>query len=110
LDRYGIPFFYELPTAVVSRGRRRTWHPDFTLPGYGDLIIEYAGMPDRPEYVAGLSRKRIVYAANHLPALFIYPRDIHGRGWPKELIRRIDSAGRRALAYVSSYRCAYRRY
>lgn len=27
LDRYGIPFFYEYPLLVVSRGQYRIWHP-----------------------------------------------------------------------------------
>jgi len=71
LDRYGIPFLYEQPTWVVSRGRRRIWHPDFTLPTYDGLIVEYAGMPEIPEYMAGIRHKKRVYRANGLPAVFL---------------------------------------
>jgi len=39
------------PTLVYDWGRYRTWHPDFTLPSYNGLIVEYAGMSDRPEYM-----------------------------------------------------------
>jgi len=51
LDRYGIPFFYEQPTLVLDRGRHRLWRPDFTLPDYNGLVVEYAGMPDVPDYM-----------------------------------------------------------
>jgi hypothetical protein len=93
LDRYGIPFFYEQPTIVLASGRYRRWHPDFTLSAYGDLVLEYAGMPDRPEYLAGLRYKQRVYAANDLPALFIYPNDLTGPRWPRYLAARICAAG-----------------
>ena len=57
LDRYGIPFFYENPLILHDRGRYRIWHPDFMLPSYGNLVVEYAGMPDRPDYMAGIRHK-----------------------------------------------------
>jgi hypothetical protein len=91
LDRYGIPFFYEHPLLVLDRGRYRTWHPDFALPDYGGLIVEYAGMPDRPEYMAGIRHKQKVYAANGVPAVFVYPDDLRAREWPEEVIARIGS-------------------
>ena len=94
LDRYGIPFFYEQATVVRDRGRNRIWHPDFTLPSYNGLIVEYAGMPDRPEYMAGVRHKQRAYAANQMPALFVYPSSLRGRYWPKRLIYRIRSAAR----------------
>jgi hypothetical protein len=103
LDRYGLPFFYECPTSVCDRGRHRIWHPDFTLPTQGYLIVEYAGMPDRPEYVAGLRYKARVYRANQLPALFVYPTDLQGRTWPERLVQRIENAGRRATSGGRGY-------
>ncbi len=94
LDRYGIPFFYEQPTVVRDRGRDRIWHPDFTLPRYDGLIVEYAGMPDRPGYMTGVRHKRRVYAANAIPAVFLYPKDLQGRQWPRDVLYRIRRASR----------------
>lgn len=95
LDRYGIPFVYERPTIVRDRGRDRVWHPDFTLPTYAGLIVEYAGMPDRPEYMRGVRYKRRAYAANRLRALFVYPADLRGRYWPQRLLGSIRYAAGR---------------
>jgi hypothetical protein len=96
LDRYGLAFAYEQATIVYDRGRCRTWHPDFQLPQYGGLVIEYAGMMDVPDYAAGIQHKQRVYAANAIPALFVYPQDLTGRDWPRRLVDRIYQAGIRA--------------
>jgi len=89
-DRYRIPFTYERPTPVYDRGRHRWWHPDFTLPTYGNLIVEYAGMMDIPGYAAGIRHKRKAYAANRRPAFFVYPRHLTGPAWPQRLVSRIQ--------------------
>ena len=99
LDRNGISFFYEMPTVVYDRGQFRVWHPDFVLPTYGNLIVEYAGMPDRPAYMDGVRHKQKAYRANAMPALFLYPTDLQGRSWPRQVVQRIESAGRRARSY-----------
>jgi hypothetical protein len=93
LDRYGLPFLYEPATRIYDRRRYRWWHPDFCLPQYGGLILEYAGMMDVPDYAAGIRHKRRAYARNGLRALFIYPRDLRGPSWPERLIERIRCAG-----------------
>ena len=92
LDRHSVPFVYEQPTRVHDRGRCRIWRPDFTLPAHGGLIIEYAGMPDVPDYAAGIRHKQRAYHANGLPALFIYPRDLTGPNWPERVMRRVHEA------------------
>ena len=89
LDRYGIPFFYESPLTVDDRGRERTWHPDFTLFSYRGLVLEYAGMPDRPDYMAGIRKKEQVYALNGVPAMFVYPQDLRGPRWPERVVEQI---------------------
>jgi len=95
LDRYGIPFIYEHPTLVYDRSLYRVWHPDFTLPGYKSLIVEYAGMPDIPGYMNGIHRKQQVYKSQGKPALFIYPEDLKGSHWPEKVVKRIyDVSGR----------------
>lgn len=96
LDRYGIPFFYEHPLVVHDRGRYRVWHPDFTLPEHGRLIVEYAGMPDVPDYLAGIRHKQDAYAANSIAAVFVYPDDLHGPDWPGRIVRRIRQVTGRA--------------
>jgi hypothetical protein len=101
LDRYGLPFVYEQATLVYDRGRYRLWHPDFALPQYGGLIVEYAGMMDVPDYAAGIRHKRHAYARNGLRALFIYPRDLTGPAWPARLRARIQYAGEQALRSLS---------
>lgn len=89
LDRYGIPFFYEMPTVVLDGDRFRTWHPDFSLPHHNGLIVEYAGMPDVPEYMAGVRHKKEVYRENGLPAVFLYPEDLRGPNWPEKVVDQI---------------------
>jgi hypothetical protein len=74
LRRYNIPFLYEPPVSVYHAGRERVWHPDFVLPTYGDLIVEYAGMPDRPEYMRQAMGKQQIYRQNGRESLFVYPR------------------------------------
>jgi hypothetical protein len=97
LERYGIPFVHEKPTSIYDRGRQRTWHPDFVLPSYSGLIVEYAGMMDVPEYAAGIRHKHSAYARNGLRALFVYPPDLAGHDWPERLIERIRGAGTSSL-------------
>lgn len=104
LDRYGLPFFYEYPTPIYDRGRYRIWHPDFTLPTYGRLIVEYAGMPDVQHYAEGIRHKQRAYAANRIRALFVYPTDLQGHAWPERLVRRIYQAARQGHSYAPRYR------
>ena len=111
LDRYGIPFFYERPLVVYDRRKYRVWHPDFLLPGYNRLVVEYAGMPDVPKYMEGILHKENVYKANRIPVLFVYPRHLKEPEWPKRLVKRIRQFGG---AYTgkqpaSGYRAARRR-
>jgi len=103
LDRYGVPFFYEQPTLIYDRGRHNLWHPDFTLPDYNGMIIEYAGMPDVPDCAAGIQHKVGAYKANGIPALFVYPEDLTGPPWPEKLYERIEEAGQQTLRKQSAY-------
>ena len=89
LDRYGIPFLYEQPLRIWDRGKYRTWHPDFTLPKYNGLILEYAGMPEIDDYMTGIRHKQHAYQANGIPALFVYPHDLTGPDWPEQLHKKL---------------------
>ena len=105
LDQYGIPFFYQQPTLIYDRGRHRIWRPDFTLPAYNGLVIEYAGMMDIPNYAAGIRHKQHAYAANGIPALFVYPEDLAERGWPERLVESLHDIADRSLgAYIPASR------
>ena len=99
-DRYGIPFSYELPHLVYDRGYYRIWRPDFTLPTYKGLIVEYAGMPDIPDYMAGIRHKQRAYSANNKPALFIYPDDLRGSYWPERVVNWIVDASARYRSFA----------
>lgn len=90
-DYLGIDFFYEQPLIVHDRGAHRIWHPDFTLPGYGGLVVEYAGMPGDPEYMQGVRHKQAAYERNEVPAAFIYPWDLHEQG--RVLAKLHEAAG-----------------
>jgi hypothetical protein len=74
---------------VLDRGRYRLWHPDFTLPQYDWMVVEYAGMPDVPDYAAGIRHKQEVYRINGIPAFFLYPRDLQGPAWPERIVERL---------------------
>ena len=104
LDRHKIPFFYEQPTLIYDRGRHYILRPDFTLPTYNGLIIEYAGMPDVPHYRARNRRRQRTYAINGVPAVFVYPKDLSGPDWPARLYGRIERAGERAIGHVPAPR------
>ena len=92
LRRHGVPFLYEHPLLVYDRGSYRIWHPDFRLPTYGGLIVEYAGMPDVPDYMAGIRHKERVFREHRLPAVFIYPWEVRSGSWQQEVMARIEDA------------------
>ena len=88
LDRYGVPFLYEHPLAVVDHGLTRIWYPDFQLRGDG-MLIEYCGMPEKPGYAAGMARKAAVYRDNGFTAMMLTPDDLRG-DWPGRILGRIE--------------------
>jgi len=98
LDQYGIPFFYRQPTLVYDDESHHIWHPDFTLPRYNGLVVEYAcaGQPHRDAY---LQHQRDIYALNQIPAVLVYPGDMVTPGWQERLVERV--AQTRVLPYGS---------
>ena len=89
LEHQGIIYLYEHPVVVVDQGKSRLWYPDFQLPQYG-VIIEYCGMPEVPEYFAGMKKKDQVYRDNGLTALLVTPDDMKGF-WPGRLFGQIEA-------------------
>lgn len=88
LNRYGVPFLYEYPVAVIDRGLTRLWYPDFKIRNQG-ILIEYFGRTGDPYYAAGMARKMAVYEANGLAAIPVTPDQFRG-DWPGRLLGRID--------------------
>ena len=88
LEEHGIPYSYEHPLAVVDDGKVRIWYPDFQLPEYG-ILIEYFGMLNDRNYLAGMSKKEAVYEANGLAAVLLTP-DLLDEDWPASMLDRIE--------------------
>jgi hypothetical protein len=99
LDRYGLPFICEKPTAVMDNSQVRIWYPDFTL-SYG-LVIEYFGINGNAEYDRRTDHKLRVYAENQYEVLPVYSRDLY-RGWEDRLLKRIDYNLESRLTYYRS--------
>jgi hypothetical protein len=100
LNRYGVPYLYEHPVAVLDNGKTRIWYPDFQLCGQG-ILIEYCGRCDDPDYAEGIARKKSVYAENDLTALMFTP-DLFRGDWPETVIGEIQSVHKQRLAFLQS--------
>ncbi len=87
LDRHGIKYIYEPPTAVTQHGKTRLWYPDFLLPEYG-LYIEYYGRTGDPDYDRGILEKTAAYEATGFEVIPIYPYHL-AKSWPEYLAREI---------------------
>lgn len=106
LDKYGLPFIYEKPTAVLDRGNVRLWYPDFTL-SYGP-VIEYFGVNGNEAYRQRTEHKLKVYEQNQIDVVSLYPRDLSGR-WQDRLLARIDqSIENRLMSYRHAVLGRYR--
>jgi len=102
LDRYSIPYLYEHPLAVLDEGKTKIWYPDYQLCGYG-VLIEYCGLPERPDYAAGMARKSAVYRENGLTALMITPDQLRG-DWPGRILGEIEGILNERVAAFRGYR------
>jgi hypothetical protein len=90
LTRYGIPFVYEKPTAVLDAGKTKVWYPDFTL-AHG-LLIEYFGVTGEAAYTERTAHKLAVYAGNQVTVIPVYAGDLSRPSWQHDLLRRVDGA------------------
>ena len=96
LDQYGIPFFYKQATLICDNGRRKIWHPDFTLPTYNNAVIEYNPDDDR---TAGTDSKSDVYRQNDIAALFLNRSDLVGPDWQQRLYDRLEETYHQSFAH-----------
>ena len=88
LEHYQMKYEYEVPLAVIDRGKVRIWYPDFHLPEYR-VFIEYAGVENDNGYATQIEHKRGVYAEMGLPVIFMGPGSFSGL-WPEKILRNIE--------------------
>lgn len=89
-DQNGFKFDYESPTLVYDMNcKLRVWYPDFKVGRNRNLIVEYAGMQNNPDYDKGVAKKKKLYKANGLDALFLYPEDIYSKNWQDSLKNKL---------------------
>jgi hypothetical protein len=100
LDQYGIPFFYQQPVLIYVGGRRTIWHPDFTLPTYNSLVIEYDPAGHQASVASKRHTRSDVYRLNGIAALLLDPSDLARPNWQQGLYDRLEASYRQPLAYL----------
>jgi hypothetical protein len=100
LDQYGIPFFYRHPALICQHGRRTIWRPDFTLPTYNSLVIEYDSGRHRAFDVTGRRTRSDIYRLNGIAALFLEPSDLAKPDWQQRLYDQLEQCYHQPLAYL----------
>lgn len=94
LDEYGIPFFYKEPVLICQDGQRKILRPDFSLPTYNNLMIEY-----NPETDHVPNASRDMYRHNNIAALILGSSDLDGPDWQQRLYDRMEEIYHRPIAY-----------
>ena len=95
LDEYRIHFFYKQPMLIRDHGRRTIWRPDFTLPTFGNMVIEYGADRTQP---SGRATKGDVYSQNGIAALFLDDSDLARPNWRQQLYDRLQELYSQPLA------------
>jgi hypothetical protein len=96
LERNGICFQYEYPLALVDDGKLRIYYPDFRLPDYGGMIIEYFGVQGNPSYDEQTRHKTDLYRRAGIEAVLLN-RDSLRSDWPARVIGRVEERLRNRL-------------
>ncbi len=96
LDDYGIPFFYKRPTLIRNRDGREVLWPDFTLPSYNYMVIQYIEKNCR--FVA--TDHTHLYRDNVITALCLHPCDLAMSGWQQRLYERLEQMCDHPLEYL----------
>ena len=109
LDRYGIPFFYRHPVLICENGRRTIWRPDFTLPTYNSMVIEYDWARHGALDASGRHARSDVYRLNGIAALFLEPADLTRPHWQQRLYDQLEKSYHQPLAYLRDDPVARRR-
>jgi hypothetical protein len=96
LLNYNIPFYYEEPVKVNFCGKENIWHPDFLLPTFNYLLVEFAGIKNDPDYEAKLYNKICAYEQDGIPLAIIRPYEMDDYGWRAVIIAKLAAAAREA--------------
>jgi hypothetical protein len=102
LDEYRIPSLYKQPMLIHYHGRRTIWRPDFTLPTFDNMVIEYGADRTQP---SGRATRSDVYSQNGIAALFLDDSDLAKPHWRQQLYDRLQELYSQPLAH----RCNRRR-
>ncbi len=87
LDEYRIPSLYRQPTLIRDNGRRTIWRPDFTLPTFDNMVIEYGADRIQPR---GRDTRSDIYSQNDIAALFLDDSDLARPNWRQQLYDRLQ--------------------
>jgi len=90
LDEYLIPFFYKGPLLVGENGQRKIQRPDFTLPTYNNLVIEYNSRDNHAQDAKESHAQGKIYRDNGIAALFLGPKDLAEPDWQQRLYERME--------------------
>ena len=96
LDEYRIPSLYRQPTLIRDNGRRTIWRPDFTLPTFDNMVIEYGAHRIQPR---GRATRSDVYSQNGIAALFLDNSDLAKPDWRQQLYDRLQELYSQPLAH-----------
>jgi hypothetical protein len=97
LKSSNIIFYYENPTLVKEDNKLRIFYPDFTLPEFGNVLIEYFGVRGDQDYINGTIRKKKIYS-NGYDMIPVYPKTLKGN-WKKYIVYSIDDILKRKYDY-----------
>lgn len=92
LDQHDTPFFYRQARLIYDRGNHDIWHPNFTLPTYNSLVVEYAD----PNRSVDYAQRQRVYHFNGIAALVTRDLDLNATRWDEALMRRVHAEYQRA--------------
>jgi len=98
LEGYRIPFFYKGPLLICENGQRKVQRPDFTLPTYNNLVIEYSAGNKQTADTKNSHAQGSVYRENGIDALLLGPKDLTGAGWQQRLYERLEEIYHRPRA------------
>jgi DNA helicase-4 len=103
LERNDICFQYEYPLALLDDGKLRIYYPDFRLPDYGGLIIEYFGLKGDPSYDSQSRHKTDLYKQAGIEAILLDRDSLRG-DWPTRIVSAIETNLRNRLSVFCSRR------
>lgn len=100
LDQYGLPFFYEQPTVIYNDGKNEIWHPTFTLPQYGAMVVDY--VPGSGQMTGPILKREGIYQYNQIPAVLLGAKDLDKSNWAEYLYAKILRSVNRPI-YEANY-------